>query len=97
GDDRRRRHPTIPLDLSGLGDGTLTASATETDVLGNATDAAGASTLKDTGGPGGSLTVNSQFGTFVYTNKPALSLQLAFADALTGVTQMQLSTDGVAF
>jgi len=57
-------------------------------VLGNTTDAAGASTVKDTGGPGGSLTVNSQFGTLVYTNNAA-------AQAYAGTATVTLAADGV--
>jgi hypothetical protein len=77
------------LDLSGLADGVLSASATLRDAFGNVSAAGVDSSLKDTVAPAGTIVINR--GDAV-TSSTAAVLALAFVDAV-GAADMRFSTD----
>ena len=90
---------TVGLNLSGLRDGTITATAYQTDLAGNAGVAGQtASDVKNTVAPSGTFTINAGGPVIngqVATTNPALSLKLSFTDS-TGLLAMAFSTDGGA-
>jgi hypothetical protein len=83
---------TFVLDLSGLNDGAVTATSYLTDVAGNPSPVGQISAVKDTVAPTGTFSIagtviNGQLA----TKSPTLSLQLAFTDVGTGLSQMSFA------
>jgi cold shock CspA family protein len=84
----------IGVDVTGLGDGTLTASLTMTDVPGNQGLPVTDTVTKDTVAPTGSILIN---GGTTTTRDPLVTLTLSASDAGSGVSQIRFSNDGSAW
>lgn len=79
------------FNLSGLSDGRITARAAVCDRAGNVTEVSDTK-IKDATAPTGSIVINAGAD---YTNSTSVTLTLTASDALSGVSQMSFSNDGI--